>query len=147
MIGKTTAKILGKAVWIYIVWDLTNKAVNYIEHGDTNDTVVGGDLTPEDVANGKINGLLGKTKPGEKTTGASTQYDKKGNYGDAEKDFDNLGLDNVKEINTKFGKGKVGTLDDGRTVVVRPGSKGKNGVSVPPTLEIQQKGSPEKNKV
>lgn len=147
VIGKATAKVLGKMVWIYTVLDLTNKAVNYIEHGDTNDMVVGGDITPEDVANGKIKGLLGKTKPGEKTNGASTQYDKKGNYSDAEKDFDNLDLDNVKEINTKFGKGKVGTLDDGRTVVVRPGSKGKNGVSGPPTLEIQKKGSPEKTKI
>ncbi|MGG5329881.1 hypothetical protein IGI46_001011 [Enterococcus sp. AZ163] len=53
VIGKTTVKILGKAVWIYTVWDLTNKAVNYIEHGDTNDMVVGGDLEPFNPKSGR----------------------------------------------------------------------------------------------
>ena len=150
VIGKTTVKMLGKIVWVYTVLDLTNKAVNYIEHGDTNDMEVGGDITPKDVANGKIKGLLGKAKSGEKTNGPTTQYDKKGNYSDAEKDFDNLGLKDVKEIDTKFGKGKVGTLDDGRKVVIRPGSTLKNGEigeHGPPTLEIQDKVGPGKTKI
>ncbi|MGX7047937.1 hypothetical protein RU86_GL001820 [Lactococcus piscium] len=53
----------------------------------------------------------------------------------------------MKEIDTEFGKGRVGTLDDGSNVVVRPGSKGKNGVTGPPTLELQKKDSPEKTKI
>lgn len=149
IIGKTTTKVLGKAVWIYTVWDATNKVVNYIEHGDTNDMEVGGDLTPDDVANGKLKGLLGKTTPGEKTNGPTTQHDKKGNYSDAEKDFDNLGLKDVKEIDTQFGKGKVGLLDDGRKVVIRPGSGGNEDTrnDGSPTLEIQDKIGPGRTKI
>jgi len=45
VIGKTAIKALGKVVWIYTVLDLTNRAVNYIEHGDTNDMEVGGDIS------------------------------------------------------------------------------------------------------
>ena len=51
--GKVLGKIAGKAVWIITVVDLTNKAVNYIEHGDTNDLVVGGDIEAFNPKSGK----------------------------------------------------------------------------------------------
>ena len=98
VIGKTATKVLGKAVLIYTVMDVTNKAVNYIEHDNTNDLVVGGDITPEDVANAKVKGLLDKTKPGDETKGPTTQHEREGDYSDAEKDFDDLNLNDVKEI-------------------------------------------------
>lgn len=43
-----------------------------------------------------------------------------------------LDLLNIKEINTKYGNGLVGQLDDGTTVVARPGSETGG-----PTLEIR----------
>ena len=140
VIGKTATKVLGKAVLIYTVMDVTNKAVNYIEHDNTNDLVVGGDITPEDVANAKVKGLLDKTKPGDETKGPTTQHEREGDYSDAEKDFDDLNLNDVKEIDTQYGKGKVGKLDDGRTVSIRPGSKGEGAQDGPPTLEIKKPG-------
>lgn len=38
-------------------------------------------------------------------------------------DFDALNPTNVKDIQTQYGAGKVGTLSDGSSVVARPGSK------------------------
>jgi len=65
---------------------------------------------------------------GKKTKGKSTQYNKSGGYNSANKDFDSLGLSNVKKIEG----GRVGKLKDGRTVVVRKKSSEGH-----PTLEIQ----------
>ena len=144
--GKVLGKVAGKAFWIITVVDLTNKAVNYIEHGDTNDLVVGGDITPKDVADAKVKNLTDKyPQSEEQTKGPTTQHEGKGNYDDALKDFDDLKLRDVKEIDTQYGKGKVGTLEDGRNVVVRPGSSSKNS---DPTLEIQgENKSPDRTKI
>ena len=144
--GKVLGKVAGKAFWIITVVDLSNKAVNYIEHGDTNDLVVGGDITPKDVADAKVKNLTDKyPQSEEQTKGPTTQHEGKGNYDDALKDFDDLKLRDVKEIDTQYGKGKVGTLEDGRNVVVRPGSSSKNS---DPTLEIQgENKSPDRTKI
>ena len=48
-------------------------------------------------------------------------------------DFNSLPLENIKVINTSFGKGYVGILSDGTKVVVRPGSTSNRGA----TLEFQ----------
>ncbi|MCJ1996143.1 hypothetical protein GYN67_05530 [Lactococcus piscium] len=67
------------------------------------------------------------------------------NYSEAEKDFNDLKLGDVKEIDTQYGKGKVGALDDGRTVSIRPGSSAN---SNNPTIQIDEKGkNPEKIKI
>ena len=144
IIGKSVVKVAGKAFWIITAADVTNKVANYIEHGDTNDLVVGGDIRPKDIADGKIKELLDKTEPGDKTKGSTTQREKDGDYRDAEKDFDDLKLNDVKEIGTQYGIGKVGTLPDGRTVSIRPGSSNENQDS---TLQISEKGNPEKTKI
>ena len=60
-----------------------------------------------------------------------------GGYNKAIEDFNSLPLENVTEINTSFGKGYRGTLEDGTKVVVRPGSTSDLG----PTLEFQIKQS------
>lgn len=64
----------------------------------------------------------GKTKHGEATGGMDQ----------AEKDFDSLEPKNVKDINTNYGKGRTGSLEDGSNVTVRPGSSDGR-----PTLEIR----------
>ena len=48
-------------------------------------------------------------------------------------DFNSLPLENIKEINTDFGKGYVGILNDGTKIVVRRGSTSERGA----TLEFQ----------
>lgn len=59
------------------------------------------------------------------------QYDTTGGFDQANSDFDDLNPSDVKD----YGNGtRVGTLPDGRTVVVRPNSSGGE-----PTLEIQTK--------
>lgn len=76
-----------------------------------------------------VDDILSGSKPGRPTKGHTTQFERPGGFGKASNDFDSLGLSNVKGIP---GGGRVGQLPDGRTVVVRPSSKGG-----PPTLEIQ----------
>ena len=51
----------------------------------------------------------------------------------APEDFNSLPLENIKVMNTDFGKGDVGILSDGTKVVVRPGSTSNRGA----TLEFQ----------
>lgn len=56
-----------------------------------------------------------------------------------------MGLNDVREIKTQYGKGKVGTLSDGRTVSIRSGSSAS---SNEPTIQIDEKGkNPEKIKI
>ena len=137
VVGKSLVKVAGKALWVITAIDLSNKVVNYFEHGDTNDLVVGGDITPKDIADRKVKELLDKTYPKEKNSknkGPTTQRGKKGNYEDALNDFDDLKLKDVRDIQSDYGGGKTGILDDGTKVTVRPGSTGKY-----PTLDIQNK--------
>lgn len=67
--------------------------------------------------------------PGRVTSGRSAQWDKAGTFEDANKDFDNL---NPTDVKTLDGGKRIGTLSDGRTIVVRPKSS-----SGDPTIEIQ----------
>ncbi len=76
--------------------------------------------------------LLQDAAPGNKTKGPSQQWVKKGDISTAEKDFKNLQPKNVKPIQTQYGPGKTGTLTDGKTVTVRPGSSEGS-----PTVEIR----------
>jgi len=58
-------------------------------------------------------------------------FESSGGYEQALKDFESLNPINVKEIQTQYGPGKFGTLDDGTKVVARRGSKSDGA-----TLEI-----------
>lgn len=88
-------------------------------------------LAPSTVARGKgsLDKVLSGAKPGAPTKGRTTQFEKSGGFDQAGRDFDSLGLSDVTDIP---GGGRAGQLPDGRTVVVRPSSKGG-----PPTLEVQ----------
>ena len=60
-----------------------------------------------------------------------------GGFEQANKIFDSLNPENVRPLNNSKFEGRIGTLSDGRKVIVRSGSSGKgNGVNRP-TLEIQ----------
>lgn len=80
----------------------------------------------------KIDDILNDAKEGRETKGESEQYLKKGGFEQANKDYDKLNPNDSKEINTSYGPGRTGTLDDGSKVNVRPGSSYGE-----PTLEIQ----------
>ncbi len=67
--------------------------------------------------------------PGRETKGRTTQWEKDGGMGQADKDFD---AKNPKGVVPLPDGGRKGTLDDGRTIVVRP-----NSTEGRPTLEIQ----------
>jgi len=79
-----------------------------------------------------VDDILDGASPGRATKGKTTQYVKSGGYDQAATEFDSLNPSNVKEINTKYGSGKTGTLPDGRTITARPGSSDGR-----PTLEIR----------
>lgn len=80
----------------------------------------------------KVNDLLKDAKPGRETKGKTDQYEKDGGFDQAKKDYDHLNPENSKEIDTAYGKGHTGVLEDGSKVNVRPGS-----TQGEPTLEIQ----------
>ena len=64
--------------------------------------------------------------------GVARNFESIGGYDQTLKDFDALNPSNVKDIQTKYGPGKVGTLSDGTKVVARQGS-----TTGGPTLEIK----------
>lgn len=62
----------------------------------------------------------------EETTnnaGVARNFEKSGGFEKTLEDFDALNPTNVKDIQTQYGPGNVGTLSDGTSVVARPGSK------------------------
>ena len=54
--------------------------------------------------------------------GVARNFESTGDFEQTIRDFDALNPIDVKEIQTKYGPGKVGKLSDGTTVVARPGS-------------------------
>ena len=80
-----------------------------------------------------IDEILSVATPGEQTRGKTTQWIKGGDFTTALKDFKNLGITNIVEIQTTYGIGYVGILPDGRKIMVRPGSSALLNY---PTLEI-----------
>jgi len=54
--------------------------------------------------------------------GVAKNFEKTGGFEKTLEDFDDLNPSNVKDIQTQYGSGKVGTLSDGTRVVARPGS-------------------------
>ena len=72
--------------------------------------------------------------PGEKTKGRTKNFDKEGGFDQANKDFNDLNPENVRDItDSKGGKGRTGVLPDGRKINVRPNSSDNR-----PTIEIQR---------
>ncbi|WP_427340827.1 hypothetical protein [Caloranaerobacter sp. DY30410] len=76
-----------------------------------------------------VDDLLEGATRGRATKGRSKIYDKVGDFNQALDDFNSLNPRNVRDIDI----GKVGALEDGRTVIVR--TKSSDGRI---TLEIQK---------
>jgi len=71
--------------------------------------------------------ILEGASKGQRTKGRSLQFEKSGGIDQAYKDFQKLGVSEIRDIST----GKIGKLPDGRIVNVRAKSSAKV-----PTLEI-----------
>jgi len=82
--------------------------------------------------------LLKDCKPGKKTGGVSTQYEKEGNFEEAKQDFEKLGVTGIHEIPI----GLAGILPDGRTICVRNTSTTKLA-----TIQIDETMSKGKTKI
>jgi len=68
-------------------------------------------------------------------------YSKSGNYDDALKDFNSMGLEDVKPLEGKH-KGFMGTAKDGTTVTVRDGSRGRVSKKSEVTLQYNPTSGP-----
>ena len=109
--------------------DLSQKTVDKDDALEDSSVIKGGSNSNSSQT---LDDILENAKPGKSTKGKTTQYVKSGSYEQTSNDFDALNPTNIKEINTKFGPGKTGTLSDGRTITARPGSSEGR-----PTLEIR----------
>ncbi|MGA8942684.1 MAG: hypothetical protein WB502_08195 [Thermoactinomyces sp.] len=76
-----------------------------------------------------IDQLINKAIPGRTTKGKSIQYELSGGFEQALKDFEKLQPNIIKNTPEL----KIGTLNDGRTAIVRKKSSGNV-----PTLEFQE---------
>ncbi|MFR6442463.1 MAG: T7SS effector LXG polymorphic toxin [Agathobacter rectalis] len=81
---------------------------------DAGKVVESGSKTIDDIIDG-----LPETTNGK---GVARNFELTGDFEQTIRDFDALNPIDVKEIQTKYGSGKVGKLSDGTTVVARPGS-------------------------
>ena len=81
---------------------------------DAGKVVESGGKTIDDIIDG-----LPETTNGK---GVARNFESTGDFEQTIRDFDALNPIDVKEIQTKYGSGKVGKLSDGTTVVARPGS-------------------------
>ena len=81
---------------------------------DAGKVVESGSKTIDDIMDG-----LPETTNGK---GVARNFESTGDFEQTIRDFDALNPIDVKEIQTKYGPGKVGKLSDGTTVVARPGS-------------------------
>ena len=103
-VEKADALLVSQKVEYEDVWDLRN----------AGDLLESGSKTIDDIIDG-----LPETTNGK---GVARNFESTGDFEQTIRDFDTLNPIDVKEIQTKYGSGKVGELSDGTTVVARPGS-------------------------
>ena len=103
-VEKADALLVSQKVGYDDVWDLRN----------AGDLLESGSKTIDDIIDG-----LPETTNGK---GVARNFESTGDFEQTIRDFDALNPIDVKEIQTKYGPGKVGKLSDGTTVVARPGS-------------------------
>ncbi|MFA9464024.1 MAG: RHS repeat-associated core domain-containing protein [Velocimicrobium sp.] len=70
-----------------------------------------------------VNDILKGAEETTRKVGKASNYEKSGGYKQALKDFDDLGPVSKKKIETQYGDGMYGKLNDGTSISVRPGSK------------------------
>lgn len=71
----------------------------------------------------------------QETKGRTRHGERNGGLDQANEDFDSLGLDpeGIRDIETSYGPGRVGEMENGNQVIVRPGSSDGR-----PTLQIRR---------
>ena len=69
-----------------------------------------------------IDDLLKNLKETTHKKGIARNYESSGGFNQTINDFNSLAPSNVRKISTKYGKGKVGVLNDGTKVIARSGS-------------------------
>ena len=90
---------------------------------DENKNNSNGKLKKDDDIPQEVKDLIKDAKDTTNRTGIAKNYEKTGGYEKAMEDFNRLNPQNVKDIQTQYGPGKVGSLKNGGRVVVRHGSK------------------------
>ena len=101
---------------ITFLWTSSPQQMEYLVQGWAQQALTGGESskTIDDIIDG-----LPETTNGK---GVARNFESTGDFEQTIRDFDALNPIDVKEIQTKYGPGKVGKLSDGTTVVARPGS-------------------------
>lgn len=85
-----------------------------------------------------VDGLVNSSTKVSKEGSKVTRYDRVGSYEDAVREFNQIeGLKDVKKIETQYGTGYAGKLEDGSTISVRPSSKKTQN----PTIQINPAGA------
>lgn len=141
--GRAAAALLGGPVGIgivaaltlydaYSLWQLYNESHSESQDKDA-DKCTGDCNQAKDEKQKKRRKKIEDEAGAAKTTkGPYKQGQKEGGMDEANGDFDSLDPSGVKDIETKWGPGRAGTLEDGTKVTVRPGSTEGS-----PTLQIQ----------
>lgn len=82
--------------------------------------------------NTRINNLIKNLNETTNKKGITRNFESSGGYAQTIRDFESLNLSNVRDIQTKYGTGEFGLLDNKINVIARRGS-----TTGGPTLEIQ----------
>ena len=80
----------------------------------------------------KIDDILEDSTETTNGRGVARNFEKSGGYNQATADYEHLAPNNTRTIQTKYGPGRQGYLEDGTSVILRPGS-----TTGPATLELQ----------
>lgn len=84
---------------------------------------VGGHFSGTRGSGKSVKEVLETAKDTTRPIGRAKNLEKTGGYQKALDDFNSMNPQGVKNITTKYGEGKFGTLSDGTTISVRPGSE------------------------
>ena len=90
-------------------------------------------VSPREKVDDDLGQILEGAEPGRTTKGRTKQWEKSGGFEQAEEDYRNMNPQDSREIETRYGTGYTGVLEDGSKINVRPGSSYGE-----PTLEIQR---------
>jgi RHS repeat-associated protein len=120
----------GSAATAKAAGDMCSKAYKKFKnwYAQDNSSAEGADSGEKDGS--KVEPPVPGATQGEKTGGGTRTWEKPGGFDEANKDFDKMNPSNVDD---KGNDVRVGTLEDGRRVIVRPDSSDGR-----PTIEIQR---------
>jgi hypothetical protein len=130
------AGILGNVGKAGRAFDVIRKGAQALKVGQSISDIVNNAPTINLATERAIDDILKDAEDTTRKKGNAKNYEKNGDMADAVDDFHSLNPKDVKTIDTKYGEGLQGVLDDGTKISVRPGSE--TGGS---TLEIKVPGT------